>query len=154
MIRTILAFSLMSFSALADDDRTTIDDLSWLTGHWQFEHHGRVVREEWMTPAGGMMLGMSRTVKEGKTVGYEFILLRTDEAGDIYYVASPSSQDSASFKLVRCEGNSVVFENLEHDFPQRIGYGLMADGSLLAYIEGPGRDGATKRIEFPYRRVE
>jgi len=46
---------------------------------------------------------------------------------------------------------SVVFENLQHDFPQRIGYNRTRDG-LLAWIEGPD-NGKTHRIEYPYRRA-
>jgi len=45
----------------------------------------------------------------------------------------------------------VVFENLQHDFPQRVGYKRDGD-ALLAWIEGP-RNGQTRRIEFPYRKV-
>jgi hypothetical protein len=47
---------------------------------------------------------------------------------------------------------SVVFENLRHDFPQRIGYERTAADRLLAWIEGP-QDGQMKRIEYPYSRV-
>lgn len=150
----IAAFATMVLSAFAGSAGFKIDELHWLAGPWEFEKNGRTVREEWMPPAGGTMLGMSRTVKAGRTVVHEFLLLRTDDAGEIYYVASPSSQATTSFKLVRLEPRLAVFENPEHDFPQRIGYELSEDGSLLAYIEGPGRDGTTKRIEFPYRRVE
>lgn len=132
----------------------TIDDLAWLAGAWEFERNDRVVREEWMPPGGGTMLGMSRTVKAGKTVAHEFLLLRTDEQGDVYYVASPSGQATAEFRLVRSDVRSVVFENKTHDFPQRIGYKLREDRLLLAWIEGKGRDGKLKRIEFPYERVE
>jgi hypothetical protein len=47
-----------------------------------------------------------------------------------------------------------VFENPQHDFPTKIVYGLQADGSLLAAIEGPGRDGKPRRVEYPYKRVK
>ena len=97
------------------------------------------------------MLGMSRTIADGRTVEYEFILLRTDEAGDIFYVAKPSGQSEASFKLVRATATEAVFENPKHDFPHRITYTLKPDGSLLAAIEGE-KDGKKRRVEFPYQR--
>ena len=48
--------------------------------------------------------------------------------------------------------STVVFENRTHDFPQRVGYRKVGADSLLAWIEGE-RNGRTRRIEFPYRRV-
>jgi Protein of unknown function (DUF2442) len=47
----------------------------------------------------------------------------------------------------------VVFENLEHDFPQRVIYKLDGDGVLRASIEGLQK-GQLKTIEFPMRKVD
>jgi hypothetical protein len=46
----------------------------------------------------------------------------------------------------------VVFENREHDFPQRVGYERTAGDELLAWIEG-ARQGRSRRIEFHYHRA-
>lgn len=133
--------------------RITIDALAWLTGTWSFERNGRVVTERWTPPAGGVMLGTSHTVAKEKTVEYEFVIIRPDENGDLCYVASPSGQPGASFKLARRGEREVVFENKAHDFPRRISYALQADGTLLAAIEGE-KNGKSRRVEFPYRRVK
>lgn len=130
-----------------------VDALAWLAGSWEFEKSGRVVREVWMAPGGGTMLGMSRTVKGGKTLEYEFLQIRGGPGGDLFYVAQPSRQKESAFQLKEMTPNSVVFENLAHDFPQRISYTLRADGTLLATIEGPGNDGAARRIEFSFSRL-
>lgn len=127
--------------------------LAWLAGHWRMEKSGRVVDEQWMAPAGGVMLGMSRTVAKGRVVEHEFLQIREGPGGDLFYVAQPSRQKEAAFQLKSLADTEVVFENLQHDFPQKISYTLKADGSLLAAIEGPGADGTTKRIEYPYGRV-
>ena len=47
---------------------------------------------------------------------------------------------------------AVVFENLQHDFPQRIGYQRTGPNALLAWVEG-SQKGQFRRIEFPYRRA-
>jgi hypothetical protein len=125
--------------------------IAWLAGEWSFKKDGRTVTEIWMPPDGGTMLGMSRTVAKGKTVEYEFLLLRQDTAGDVFYVAKPSGQPEASFKLVRGTATEAAFENSQHDFPQRISYTLNPDGSLLAAIEGK-KDGKFRRVEYPYER--
>jgi hypothetical protein len=132
---------------------SALDRLDWLAGHWRMEKGGRVVDEQWMAPGGGMMLGMARTVAKGRVVEYEFVLIREGAGGELFYVARPSGQKEATFKQVYLTDTEIVFENKEHDFPQKIGYGLQPDGSLLAYIEGPGKDGKTKRIEYPSKRV-
>jgi hypothetical protein len=48
--------------------------------------------------------------------------------------------------------DSATFENLEHDFPQRILYRLFPDGRLLVRIEG-NRGGVPSGVDFPMRRV-
>jgi hypothetical protein len=68
-------------------------------------------------------------------------------------VAKPSGQAEASFKLVKYENQEAVFENPQHDFPQRIIYKLEKDGSLAAAIEGMSK-GQLKRIGFPMRRAK
>ena len=131
----------------------SIVKLAWLAGHWRLEKAGRVIDEFWMAPAGGVMLGMGRTVSKGKELEHEFLQIREGPDGELYYVALPSGQTEATFKMVSLTETEVIFENKEHDFPQTIGYSLGPDDTMLAYIEGPAPNGETKRIEFPYKRV-
>jgi hypothetical protein len=132
--------------------RPALADLAWLAGTWTFERNGRTVTEHWLPPAGGTMLGVSRTVAGERTVEYEFIVLRETAEGGLVFEAHPSGQAGAEFPLVRWSARELVFENTAHDFPQRIVYTLNDDGSLLAAIEGE-RNGKLRRVEFPYRRV-
>ena len=83
---------------------------------------------------------------------YEFLLLRESAGGEIHYVAKPSGQAEAAFKLIRASATEVVFENPQHDFPQRISYTLKADGKLTAAIEGT-KNGKTRRVEYHYQRA-
>jgi len=130
--------------------KPTVAALAWLSGCWLGTGDEETM-EQWMKPAGGTMLGMSRTVADGRTVAYEFIVLR-ERDGAVYYVARPSGQEEASFKLVRSNEREAVFENPEHDFPQRITYRLWPDGSLEAAIEGIV-GGKTRRVEYPMKRI-
>lgn len=140
-------------TATAEAAKFTVADLAWLAGTWSFERNGRVVTERWTAPAGGMMLATSQTVAGGRTLEYEFIVLRTDKEGRVVYVAKPSRQPEATFTLIQLAEREVVFENPTHDFPQRISYTIKPDGTLLAAIEGT-KDGKTRRVEFPYRAVK
>jgi len=123
-----------------------IDRLGWLAGCWERAGAGRLTQEQWMEPSGGSMLGMSRTVAEGKTVAYEFVRIEERE-GELYYIAAPSGQTEATFRQLELDDDGVVFANPDHDFPQRIRYRRNPDGSLLAQIEGE-RGGKTRVVDF------
>ena len=130
-----------------------VESLAWLAGCWSRSDVDMGSGEQWTAPAGGTMLGVSRTVREGRTVEYEFVVIRQDLDGTPVYHAHPSGQASAEFRLARSGDREAVFENPAHDFPQRVGYRLAGDDTTLtAWIEGL-RNGATRRIEFPMRRV-
>jgi hypothetical protein len=128
----------------------SLERVAWLQGCWEASSAGRVTEEHWTGPRGGTMLGMSRTVRGTTTPAHEFLLLR-ERDGKLAYEAHPSGQPSAVFLSTKVTDSSVVFENLEHDFPQRIAYERRADG-LTAWIEG-NRGGQVRRIEYPYKRV-
>ena len=69
----------------------TIERLQWLQGCWRIESGQRIVEEQWMTPRGGTMLGMARTVNAGKLVEYELVVIRELD-GRFDYEAHPSGQ--------------------------------------------------------------
>jgi len=151
-----LAVVLLSLGAHAQAPaaKPTLQDFAWLAGHWRIEQGDRVIDEHWMAPAAELMMGMGRNVQGGKVREYEFTLLRQEPNGDILYVASPSKQTETAFKLTSLRDGEAVFENPEHDFPKKVIYARQPDGSLLAAIEGPGRDGKTRRVEYPFKRVK
>jgi len=57
--------------------------------------------EQWTVPAGKTLLGVSRTVKNSRTVAFEFLQIREIEAGEIEYVAKPSGRSEAIFIMAR-----------------------------------------------------
>jgi hypothetical protein len=97
------------------------------------------------------MLGTGRTVRDGRTTEYEFVVLK-EQDGRLAYEAHPSQQAGAVFLSREVTEARVVFENPDHDFPQRVGYEKQGADSLLAWIEG-SQNGRTRRVDFPYRRV-
>ena len=130
----------------------TFDKLSWMAGCWEGKMGAGKTQEQWMRPEGNSMLGMSRTVVGGKTPFFEFLQIKLD-GQDVFYIARPQGKEPTPFKLVKLNDSAAVFENLQHDFPQRIAYQRQIDGSLLAAIEGEEK-GKPKRVEFPMQRVK
>ncbi len=134
-------------------EKHSLSDLRWLAGCWQMSVKGRTIDEHWMKPSGGTMMGMSHTVKDGKTREYEFMRIVQNDDSSIEFIAKPSGQEQASFKLITLEGNKAVFENPTHDFPQRVIYYTVGTDSLVGRIEGK-MNGKERGIDFPYRKVK
>jgi hypothetical protein len=137
--------------ATARQSGSAFDKLMWIAGCWEGSMGGGKTQEQWMRPEGNSMLGMSRTVVNGKTPFFEFLQIKPD-GEDIVYLARPQGKEPTAFKLVKLNDSIAVFENPQHDFPQRIAYQRQIDGSLLAAIEGEEK-GKPKRVEFPMKRV-
>lgn len=132
-------------------DTISINRVAWLTGCWESRSPRDTVEEQWMAPRGRTMIGMGRTIRGDSLFEFEQIVLR-ERDGRLVYEAHPSGQARASFTSTTVTDSSVVFENLQHDFPQLVGYDRRGTDSLIAWIEGP-RGGQMRRIPFPYARV-
>ena len=141
-----MAAAIVLLASQVGAAQSGIERVAWLEGCWEVSSAGRTVEERWTPARGGTMLGVSRTIRDGKLAEYEFILLRED-GGRLAYVAHPSGHPPATFLSTRIEKSEVVFENSSHDFPKIIGYRIAGD-ALNAWISGGAR-----RIEFPYKRT-
>ncbi len=135
----------------ATGDTATIDDLVWLSGCWSMKLPDGLLEEHWLPPSGGAMLGLSRTVRGGKMKEYEFLALRVVD-GRLAYVAIPSRQRETVFALTRFRSSAAIFENPEHDFPQRIIYRKTETG-ITAVVEGKVK-GELRSSEYVYTRCE
>ena len=70
-----------------------------------------------------------------------------ESLADEQYLVAP-----AVFLAREITDKSVVFENPEHDFPQRVGYRRADGGGLAAWIEGT-TNGKSRHIDFLYSRA-
>ncbi len=144
----LIALAVVSVTASS----ASITDLAWLSGCWAATDQDTGSGEQWMPPAGGTMLGMSRTVSDGETVAFEFIRIVSTGDGGLVFIASPSGQNTTGFALVSVTDHEVIFENPDHDFPQRIIYRLLSDEDLLGRIEGT-INGTARAIDFPLKKM-
>lgn len=149
MAAAAAALSLGSASLHAQN--ADLARLAWLGGCWKSANGEAGSEEQWMPGAGETMLGMGRTVKQGRTVSHEFMQIHTVN-NTLAFTAHPSGQRSETFPLLRMTDNEAVFENLQHDFPQRVAYKLENPTTLAARIEGM-RNGTLRVINFPMNRV-
>lgn len=123
-----------------------------LAGCWRLEHGQQTVEEWWMGPAGDSLQGMARSVQEGRTLEYELTRIVKAADGTVGFEAHPSGQPAAFFPLLSWDGTRAVFQDLGHDFPQRIIYTLTSADRLDARVEGTA-DGKMLGFDYPYRGV-
>jgi hypothetical protein len=137
----LLLLLLVVGNAYAQD----VTQLSWMTGCWEQSRGSLTIEEQWTKPRGGIMLGVARTVKGDKAVETEFLKI-APEGGVLVYTPRIGNREPVPFKLLRISETEVVFENLTHDFPQRIIY-RKQEGGLFARIENKekGQDIPMKR---------
>jgi hypothetical protein len=149
--RIVVVAVLACAADVASAQDSTIDRVKWLQGCWQATRGEATIEEQWMAPRGGTMLGMSRTVRGGRTAEYELVIIR-EQDGALAYEAHPSGQASTTFLSTTVSDMSVVFENPKHDFPQRVGYQRDGADGLLAWIDGE-INGKARRVDFAHRRA-
>ena len=128
--RSITGLILLLLSSLAVAEPKA-QDLDWLSGRWS---NGET-EETWSLPAGGSLLGRSRTVRGGETVFFEFLRVE-EEDGTLMYRAMPGGESLTTFRLTESTAQSVLFSNPAHDFPKQIRY--RRDGDVLLIEIGDG----------------
>lgn len=134
-----------------------MESMAWLEGCWQGNVNKRDFREVWLPYRGGIMLGVSQTVMEGKTVDYEYLRLENRSDG-VYYVAAPSRKPESAFKLTGAsvdkeDAHTFTFSDPAREFPQRISYRRASEGWLYAELAGKV-SGAERKVIYPMRRVD
>ena len=139
-------------------DTKAVSVMSWVYGCWGGKVNQRDFREQWMPLRGNTLLGIGSTEFQDKLASYEYLRIE-GRADGVYYVALPSEQKEAAFKLVsavhdnRDNADIFTFENPQHDFPQRIIYRRGTEGWLYATIEGK-LSGQDRQVTYPYRRID
>jgi len=130
-----------------------LSDMAWLAGCWESRNDAKrsLMSEQWMVPAGGIMLGSGRTVESEKAVDFETMRIEQNGASLIFYARPRANKEETAFTIIRKGASEVVFENKKHDFPQRVIYRRDGD-RLMARIEGE-KDGQLIGIDYPMTRA-
>jgi hypothetical protein len=128
---TLAALVLFALNLHAEE----IDQLQWMSGTWTQKKGEETVQESWLGPRGAMMAAVNLTSSAKRKTEYEFLRIAATPTG-LSYFASPGGKTPVEFKMKEMADKRVVFENLAHDFPQRIIYWLESDGAMKARIEG------------------
>jgi hypothetical protein len=117
----------------------------WMAGYW-LSCEGGEVAESWTGAGAGTLIGV--TLSQGDQAGFEFLRVAANGRGGFSYFSMPGGRSPATeFVMVSNEGQRAVFENLEHDFPQRIIYERTSNRLHARIEDATGSNG----MDWTYR---
>lgn len=120
-----------------------------LVGRWEGPLGAGTYAEEWHKVQDGTYEGTARMTQGGKVVSTERMRL-TWFAGSWLFIAS-TEHGITCFVRASDRADTWIFQNREHDFPQRIGYTIKGD-VLSAWIDD-GKDNG-QRMDFHLARLK
>ena len=147
----LFSLSLFAATSAAAQVPARLEQLAFMAGSWGGPSGSAEVEEVWLSPKGGLMLGLGRTVKDGKAVDWEFMRIE-QQGATLVYLASPGGKPATPFPLATLDATSAAFES-SLEFPRRVSYRKNPDGTLTARIEGT-RNGQPAAREWTWKRLE
>ena len=137
------------------NDHHRLASASWLIGVWIHESPKGNIYESWKKLNDSLLVGRSYRVAGSDTITSENISL-VELNGEVNYIPTVTDQNKGlpvKFKLTSISQDKLVFENLTHDFPQRILYQRVTADSLVAEISGT-MNGTQQSQRFPMYRTQ
>lgn len=148
-----MVFAVVCVGNVAAQTKPDVASLSWMSGCWELKKPTSTTYESWGRSTENLMLGTSQTIKGTKSVAFEFLRIAATDKGLTYYAQPSNAKEPTAFASTKVTANEVIFENLQHDFPQRIIYKTDGPDKLNARIEGP-MNGQLKGIDFAMTRAK
>lgn len=116
-----------------------------------------VFHEHWDRSDDLFYSGLGFVMSGADTVFIENLYIAYDSLGAHYSARIPTQNNEAyvRFGLTNASEDSMVFENPEHDFPQRIAYVIQGDSVWNVVVSGIEKGVArTEKFHFTRRSVE
>jgi hypothetical protein len=151
-MRTFLFLAVLLLAPTASAQ--TLENLHWLRGCWRTSGGQSVITEVWAAPPMPALVGYSYTTRDGQVRGWEQTRIEMID-GAPTFVAMPGGGAAVRFRLADgillddSPEHVAVFENPEHDYPQRLRY-VRQGNALTATIS---RSDGGNPIVFSYRRI-
>lgn len=150
-------FALFAFSGM-QCAKNKLSTFNWLLGTWKMETGETYFVEEWRKVNDSTFEASSYKYSAQDTatkIPLESVQL-VWKKGNAFYVPTVTGQNKGQpvyFKFMGIEKQEFLFENKEHNFPQRIYYKPVSANQLYARVEGIYNERFTA-LEFEYNRVK
>ncbi len=133
--------------------RASLEQVRWISGHWQGEAFGGPVEEIWSEPLGNSMMFCFKSVNEnGEVVFYEFGTL-TEEDGTLYlrfkHFTSglegwEEKNEHMEYQLVEVTENEIFFDEFT--------FRRISENQMIVYVVLENNKGEQKETAFEYTR--
>jgi hypothetical protein len=141
-------------SAAQEQPCESLDAVEWMLGDWTRSARTSEIRETWRRVSDDTFEGESITTSTdtGEVLAYESLRLVAMSDG-VFYIAKVAEHDlPVPFRLTQCTDTVAVFEDPEHDAPDRLIYDRSvaaeedASADLLVTLEGDAMKTFTLRF--------
>ncbi len=149
----MLVFSSFLHTSVFAQSCNSLASMSWLIGSWHAENGNSLVTETWRQVSDKTLegFGSTRSKDKGSITSTETLRL-VEMSDEIFYIPKVESNPlPVSFKLIKCSRRLLVFENLQHDFPNRLTYDLKDRNNLNVIVTDEKDKGFT--IEYTRRKT-
>jgi len=138
MYRLIILSSLIALTFFScSNQKEGFEKYSWLIGNWKTTN-GESLYEYWESKNDTLFTGIGYRLYGSDTIVTEKLKIFTRD-GTTYYTATISTQNKGRtirFRMVSNTADSIVFENPNHDFPNRITYLKKGNDKMKTIIVG------------------
>ncbi|MGB5434634.1 MAG: DUF6265 family protein [Maribacter sp.] len=144
----------LSFADTSVSPKATLNDVSWMAGHWKGEAFGGMAEEIWSPPLGDSMMFVFKLVSEGKVQFYEIGHIQQKEETLVlqlkHFDASlkgwEEKEETVDFPLVKLEGNRVYFDGFTLE--------KINGNEINMFVVIGHKDGSSEEVKFNYKKVE
>lgn len=141
-----------SFTEGGKSPEATLDDVSWIAGHWKGEAFGGIAEEIWSPPLGDSMMFVFKLVSEGKVQFYE--VGHIQQIGETLLLQLKhfhgslkgweEKDDTVDFKLVQIDGNRIYFDGFTIE--------KISGNEINMYVVVGDEDGSSEEVKFNYKK--
>jgi hypothetical protein len=156
--KTTFILLLLAMVSCKDSDSNKNEKIkaaSWLLGNWENKSAEGNLTENWEKVNDSTFQAQSYYIKEKDTLHFESITLQ-QKGENLTYTATVKGQNNdkpVTFKLKTATDKQLAFENLKHDYPQKISYTQITPDSLVAKISGI-QQGKPSSEQFSMKKIK
>ena len=145
------AQNALKFNALKGSPKATLNQVSWIAGHWEGEAFGGVTEEIWAKPLGDSMMGSFKLVTNGKVQFYELCTISEENETLVFRLKHfhndlkgwEEKDERLETKLVKIEDNKAYFNDFTFE--------RINKNELVIYVVFKDDTGKESEMKFNYK---
>lgn len=143
----------LSFTENMTSPKASLEDVSWIQGHWKGEAFGGITEEIWSPPLGDSMMFVFKLVANGSVQFYEVGGIRQVDDTLIFQLKHfnndfkgwEEKDETVDAKLVKVDKNRVYFDEFTFE--------KVTDDEINIYVVVEGK-GKKEEVKFNYKKYK